>query len=194
MRRSSPGSKRTGARSPPAGPEREHAIAVACRAKAATVAADERERATARCSISATPSAMRWRRPPAMTRPPRPWRGGRDRHGARPPLLGAAEPRPPDDARRVAAHLAEVGLPTQIDDIPGERQDAETLLALYRPGQEGVARQADLHPDPRHRPGLHRQRRRAGESCSRFLAEELTRGSRHGRCAAPLRCRTVRTR
>ena len=39
----SPGSKRTGARSPAGEPEREHAIAVSCRAKAAIVAADETE-------------------------------------------------------------------------------------------------------------------------------------------------------
>jgi len=36
----------------------------------------------------------------------------------------------PDDGARVAAHLAEVGLPTEISDIPGERLDAKRLLDL----------------------------------------------------------------
>jgi 3-dehydroquinate synthase len=43
------------------GAAREHAIATSCRAKAAIVMRDERETASARCSISAIPSAMRWR-------------------------------------------------------------------------------------------------------------------------------------
>jgi 3-dehydroquinate synthase len=34
----------------------------------------------------------------------------------------------PDDARRVEAHLAAVGLPTKMADIPGELPAAERLL------------------------------------------------------------------
>jgi len=34
----------------------------------------------------------------------------------------------PDDAARVEAHLAEVGLPWRIDDIPGDLPDAERML------------------------------------------------------------------
>ncbi len=49
------------------GAAREHAIAVCCRAKAGIVARDERETASARCSISATRSAMRWK--PAAASP-----------------------------------------------------------------------------------------------------------------------------
>jgi 3-dehydroquinate synthase len=37
---------------------------------------------------------------------------------------------PAADAKRAAHHLAEVGLPTKIRNIPGERLDAEALLAL----------------------------------------------------------------
>ncbi len=36
----------------------------------------------------------------------------------------------PKDADRVAAHLAAVGLPTQLKDVPGQLPDAEGLLAL----------------------------------------------------------------
>jgi 3-dehydroquinate synthase len=34
----------------------------------------------------------------------------------------------PDDAARVEAHLKSVGLPTRIDDIPGELPPTEKLL------------------------------------------------------------------
>ena len=111
-------------------PEREHAIAVSCRAKAATVAADERDQG-ARALLNfghtfahALESAT----------------GYSDRlvHGeavavgmvlafefsARLKLCS------PDDGARVVAHLAEVGLPTEIADIPGERPDAKRLMEL----------------------------------------------------------------
>jgi 3-dehydroquinate synthase len=35
----------------------------------------------------------------------------------------------PDDVKRVAAHLSEVGLPTRISQIPGGGFDAETLMS-----------------------------------------------------------------
>jgi 3-dehydroquinate synthetase len=36
----------------------------------------------------------------------------------------------PGTAKRVAAHFAEVGLPTTLSDIPGDKADADTLLRL----------------------------------------------------------------
>jgi 3-dehydroquinate synthase len=109
-------------------PEREIAIAKSCEAKAATVAADERDEGN-RALLNfghtfghALETAM----------------GYTDRlvHGeavaigmvlalefsARMNLCS------PDDAMRVAAHLSEVGLPTRIQDIPGDLPDLETLL------------------------------------------------------------------
>lgn len=111
-------------------PEREHAVAVSCRAKAATVAADERdEGARALLNFGHTfGHALE-----AAT-------GYSDRlvHGeavaigmvlalefsARINLCS------PDDGARVRAHLAEVGLPTEISDIPGEPQEAKRLMEL----------------------------------------------------------------
>jgi 3-dehydroquinate synthase len=111
-------------------PEREHAIAVSCRAKAATVAADERDQGTrallnfGHTFAHALESAT----------------GYSDRlvHGeavaigmvlacefsARLNLCSA------DEGARAAAHLAEVGLPTEISDIPGERLEAKRLVEL----------------------------------------------------------------
>ncbi len=109
-------------------PEREIAIARSCEAKAATVAADERDEGS-RALLNfghtfghALETAL----------------GYTDRlvHGeavsigmvlalefsARMNLTS------PDNARRVAAHLAEVGLPTRVQDIPGDLPDAQTLL------------------------------------------------------------------
>ena len=109
-------------------PEREEAIAVCCRAKAATVAEDERDQGKrALLNFGHTfGHALE-----AAT-------GYSDRlvHGeavaigmvlalefsARMNLCS------PDDARRVAAHLAEVGLPTRIAEIEGQSPDAATLM------------------------------------------------------------------
>ena len=109
-------------------PEREEAIAVCCRAKAATVAEDERDEGKrALLNFGHTfGHALE-----AAT-------GYSDRlvHGeavaigmvlalefsARMNLCS------PDDARRVAAHLAEVGLPTRIAEIEGPSPDAATLM------------------------------------------------------------------
>jgi 3-dehydroquinate synthase len=109
-------------------PERERAIEISCKAKAATVAADERDEG-GRALLNfghtfghALEAAS----------------GYSDRlvHGeavaigmilalefsARMNLCS------PDDARRVAAHLAEVGLPTRIDQIEGATPGVETLM------------------------------------------------------------------
>jgi 3-dehydroquinate synthase len=110
-------------------PEREHAIAVACRGKAKTVAADEREENGARALLNlghtfghALEAAC----------------GYSDRllHGEAVSIgtvlafeLSARRHLcPPDDVRRVAAHLAAVGLPTRMQDIPGASMVAETLM------------------------------------------------------------------
>mgnify|MGYP001075928592 CR=1 FL=1 len=112
-------------------PEREHAIEVSCRAKAATVAADERESgARALLNFGHTfGHALE-----AAT-------GYSDRlvHGEAVAIgmvlahefsvrLGLA---PAADTARLVAHLREVGLPTRIAAIPGGvGRDAEGLVAL----------------------------------------------------------------
>src|SRR5580704_2714280 len=112
------------------GPAREHAIATSCRAKAITVARDEREigeRALLNLGHTfghAFETAA----------------GFSDRllHGeavaigmalafafsARRGLL------PPAEAERVVRHLAAVGLPTRPADIPGDAPGADALMAL----------------------------------------------------------------
>ena len=109
-------------------PEREHAIAVSCRAKAATVAADERESGErALLNFGHTfGHALE-----AAT-------GFSDRlvHGEAVAIGMVLAHRfssrmnlcSPDDGARVEKHLAEVGLPTRIGAIPGDRPDAETLM------------------------------------------------------------------
>jgi 3-dehydroquinate synthase len=109
-------------------PEREHAIAVSCRAKARTVAADEREEGErALLNLGHTfGHALE-----AAT-------GYSDRllHGEAVSIgmvlahdfstrRGLA---PAEDTARVAAHLTEVGLPTAIRDIRGELPSAEVLM------------------------------------------------------------------
>ena len=110
-------------------PERDEAIAVACRGKAVTVAADEHEQTGRRALLNLGHTfghALE-----AAT-------GYSDRllHGeavaigtvlafafsARRGLIS------PDDTKRVAAHLAAVGLPTRMADIPGEPMVADALM------------------------------------------------------------------
>ncbi len=110
-------------------PERDQAIAVACRGKAKTVAADEHEHSGTRALLNLGHTfghALE-----AAT-------GYSDRllHGegvaigtvlafafsARRGLIAQ------EDTDRVAAHFAAVGLPTRIADIPGEPIAADTLM------------------------------------------------------------------
>ncbi|RIK96328.1 MAG: 3-dehydroquinate synthase [Proteobacteria bacterium] len=116
------------------GPAREHAVATSCRAKAAIVARDERESGErALLNLGHTfGHALE-----AAT-------GFSDRlfHGEGVAIgtVLAAELSAelgmiaPDDAARVARHLAAVGLPTRMADIAGFRQeglaDADALMAL----------------------------------------------------------------
>jgi 3-dehydroquinate synthase len=109
-------------------PERDHAVAIACRFKAASVAADERDEGVrALLNLGHTfGHALE-----AAT-------GYSDRlmHGEGVAIgmvlahefsarLGLA---PAVDAERVIAHLRDVGLPTRIGDIPGDKLAAATLL------------------------------------------------------------------
>jgi 3-dehydroquinate synthase len=111
-------------------PERDEAVAIACRAKAETVAADETEQGVrALLNLGHTfGHALE-----AAS-------GYSDRlyHGEAVSVgmvlahefsakLGLA---PAGDAVRVAAHLAEVGLPTRIGQIPGVQPSAEHLMQL----------------------------------------------------------------
>jgi 3-dehydroquinate synthase len=109
-------------------PEREEAIAVCCRAKAAVVKADEREHGgRALLNLGHTfGHALE-----AAT-------GYSDRllHGEAVAIGMALAHRfsasldlcPVEDAGRAAAHLRDVGLPTGIGDIPGERVGVDTLM------------------------------------------------------------------
>jgi len=110
-------------------PERDHAIAVACRGKAEIVAADEQEESGTRALLNlghtfghALEAATGY--------------SNRLLHGeavsigtvlafafsARRGLIAQ------EDTSRVAAHLAAVGLPTRISDVPGAPMVAETLM------------------------------------------------------------------
>jgi 3-dehydroquinate synthase len=111
-------------------PEREEAIAIACRAKAQTVAADETEQGV-RALLNlghtfghALEGATGY--------------GDRLYHGEAVAIgmvlahefsarLGFA---PQEEASRVAAHLADIGLPTRIDQIPGPKLAAAQLMQL----------------------------------------------------------------
>jgi 3-dehydroquinate synthase len=113
------------------GPAREHAIATSCRAKAITVARDERETGTERHLLNLGHTFGHALEAAA---------GFSDRlmHGeavaigmalafafsARRGLLAPAE------VERVVRHLKAVGLPTRPADIPGALPDADALMAL----------------------------------------------------------------
>jgi 3-dehydroquinate synthase len=142
------------------GPERIHAIAESCRAKAAVVARDEREtgdRALLNLGHTfghALEAAAKYD-PQILVHGEGVAIGMVLAHqfSARMNLAS------PDDAKRVAAHLETAGLPTNLDGMKTHLRDAETMLGFIQPGQEGDARRAQLHPDARHRPVLHRQGR-----------------------------------
>ena len=136
------------------GPAREHAIATSCRAKAAIVARDERE----------TGDRMLLNLGHTFGHALEADAGYSDRllHGeaiaigmalafefsARRGLL------PKADAERAIRHLAAVGLPTKISEVRGGVSGIDRLMTLIAPGQEGVARQADVHPGARDRERL----------------------------------------
>ena len=111
------------------GPERDHAVATACRAKAAVVARDEREdgdRALLNLGHTFAHALER------LTR----YDSTRLVHGEAVAIglclafrfsqrLGLC---PGQDAGRVAAHLAAVGLPTKLQDVPGGTGTAAEIV------------------------------------------------------------------
>ncbi len=110
--------------------ERDHAIAIACRFKAETVAADERDEGQ-RALLNLGHTFGHALEAGA---------GYSDRllHGEAVAIgmvlahefsarIGLA---PPEDAQRVQRHLKEVGLPTRIADIPGAPMSTEQLMGL----------------------------------------------------------------
>lgn len=112
------------------GPGREHAIATSCRAKAGVVARDERETGERALLNLGHTFGHAFEAAAGFS--------GRLLHGEAVALgmalafafsarLGLA---PPADAERAADHLAKVGLPTRLSDIPGGSPDADRLMDL----------------------------------------------------------------
>lgn len=112
------------------GSAREHAIAVSCRAKAATVARDERE--TGERALLNLGHTFGHAFEAAAGFSQRLLHGEAVALGmvlafafsARRGLLPAA------DSERVTRHLADVGLPTRIADVPGPTPSADRLMEL----------------------------------------------------------------
>ncbi len=112
------------------GPGREQAIATSCRAKAGVVARDERETGERALLNLGHTFGHAFEAAAGFS--------GRLLHGEAVALgmalafafsarLGLA---PPADAERAARHLAKVGLPTHLRDIPGGSPDADRLMDL----------------------------------------------------------------
>src|SRR5258708_2567785 len=112
------------------GPAREHAIAVACRGKAGVVARDEREtgeRALLNLGHTfghAFEAAARFSRRLLHGDAVSPRLVAGFQFSAKLGLL------PPADAERAVRHLAAVGLPTHIQDVPAVQTNADALIAL----------------------------------------------------------------
>jgi 3-dehydroquinate synthase len=111
------------------GPERDHAVATSCRAKAAVVARDEREDGDrALLNLGHTFGHALERITAYDSR--------RLVHGEGVAIGLALAFRfsarlglcPPADAERVAAHLTEAGLPTRLSDVPGGAGTPDALL------------------------------------------------------------------
>ena len=66
---------------------------------------------------------------------------------------------PPDDAVKSSTISTAVGLPIKIAAIPGTKPSPDELSAADGPGQEGERRQARAGAGARHRPGVRRARR-----------------------------------
>lgn len=116
------------------GPEREYAVAVSCRSKAAIVARDEKETGDRMLLNLGHTFAHALERATSYD-------GARLVHGEAVAVglslafrfsvdLGLASGQ---DASRVTAHLKRVGLPTELSDVPGAIGDADSLLdAMYQ--------------------------------------------------------------
>jgi 3-dehydroquinate synthase len=112
------------------GPAREHAIAVSCRTKAQIVVRDERE--TGERGLLNLGHTFGHALEAAAGFSDRLYHGEAIAIGmalafgfsVRRKLL------PPAEVERVVRHLAAIGLPTKISDIPGEKPDADRLMEL----------------------------------------------------------------
>ncbi|MCX5477620.1 3-dehydroquinate synthase [Kaistia geumhonensis] len=112
------------------GPEREHAVATSCRAKAKVVGADETE--TGDRALLNLGHTFGHALEAATGYSQRLVHGEgvsigmvlAHRFSARMNLAS------PDDAARVTTHLRAVGLPTELSEIPGDLPDADGLMAL----------------------------------------------------------------
>ena len=111
------------------GAARDHAVAQSCRAKAAVVVRDEREdgdRALLNLGHTFAHALERFVG----------YDAGRLVHGEAVAIglalafrfSAALDLCPGEDAERAAAHLGEVGLPTRLGDVPGDRPSTEALL------------------------------------------------------------------
>ena len=150
--------------------------------------------ASARCSISATPSATRSKPRPASPTgccTARRWRSAW---------------RWPSSFRRDASLFprrmprACVPILQRLACRPGSRTCPATCLAptadgTHRPGQEGEARQAHLHSGARHRPGLRRRTTSIRRRCAPFSQtrsrndDRDTTGSPSSSCCCACCCR-----
>ncbi len=121
---------------------REHAIAVSCRMKARIVARDERE--TGDRALLNLGHTFGHALEAAAGFTDRLYHGEAISIGMVLAFAFSASRGlcAPADAERVVQHLAAVGLPTRIADIPGERPDADRLIALI--GQDKKVKRGRL--------------------------------------------------
>jgi 3-dehydroquinate synthase len=125
------------------GPERDRAVAHSCRAKAAVVVRDEREEGDRALLNLGHTFGHALERGVAFD-------GARLVHGEAVAIGMALAFRfsvrlglcPAADAERVAAHLKEIGLPTRIQDVPGQSFSAEELLSAM--GQDKKVKAGQL--------------------------------------------------
>jgi 3-dehydroquinate synthase len=112
------------------GPAREHAIAVSCRAKAAIVARDERE--TGERALLNLGHTFGHALEAACGFSDRLLHGEAVAAGMALAFAFSARQRllPAAAAERAIAHLAEVGLPTRLEDIPGGPPGLDRLMEL----------------------------------------------------------------
>jgi 3-dehydroquinate synthase len=121
---------------------REHAIAVSCRMKAQIVARDERE--TGDRALLNLGHTFGHALEAAAGFSDKLYHGEAIAIGMALAFAFSAQRGlcSPADAQRVVAHLAAVGLPTRIADIPGEKPDADRLIALI--GQDKKVKRGRL--------------------------------------------------
>ena len=113
------------------GPAREHAIAIACRGKAGVVARDERETGERALLNLGHTFGHAFEAAAGFSEQAAAWRGGLARHRLRVRILRPA--RPAAAATKPSArsrHLAAVGLPTHIRDVPAVQTNADALMEL----------------------------------------------------------------